>query len=139
MTESLYANKMSSQLYDACRIIRDYFDRDDFENFIPDTDLIQRMQHAGSEYKIESISKASISKAKEFEASAMRCEVGVFKRKTTKEISSQLHHVDNELEEAEAKLEILKQRKIKLQDEQKAVVEHLEENSSNIINKWFKK
>ena len=64
-SESLYANRMSSDLYDACRLIRDFFDRQNFENFDPEDDLIKMMQRAGTEYRAESPSKAAAAEANE--------------------------------------------------------------------------
>lgn len=138
-TESLYANRMSSDLYDACRLIRDFFDRDDFEKFDPDLDLIKMVQCAGTEYKAESQSKATTAKDMEAEALNVRLEIGIFKRKTTKEISSQLKRIDQELEEAESNVTSLMKKKRRLQKEQRAVVERHHDNSSSIIEKWFKK
>ena len=133
-SESLYANRMSSDLYDACRLIRDFFDRQNFENFDPEDDFIKMMQRAGTEYRAESQSKAAAAEANETQAQNVRLEVGIFKRKTTREIAFQLKNVNRELQEAESKLKVLQNWKRKLQEEQQAVVEHQDENSSSIID-----
>ena len=138
-TESAYSNRMSPDLYDGCRLIRDFFDREAFEDFEPEEDLLNRFKQAETEYKKSSQSKASTAKLKEPRANEIRLETGIFKQKTPKQITSELKGIDLELYEAEAALEKLKSRKRKLQDEKQAVVDRLDENSSCIIDKWFTK
>ena len=97
------------------------------------------MQRAGTEYKMESQEKAATRKEKETEVEKTRLEVGIYKRKTTKEVASQLKRVDQELQEAESNLSSLQNKKRKLLEEQKAVVDRHHENSCSIIDRWFNK
>ena len=92
-----------------------------------------------TEYKTESYAKAATTKEKEPEVEKIRLEVGVYKRKTIKEVASQLKHVEQELQEAESNLTLLKSKKRKLLEEQKAVIDRHHEHSCSIIDKWFKK
>ena len=77
--------------------------------------------------------KATTAKDVETEALNFRLEVGIFKRKTTKEISSKLKCIDREFEEAVSNMELLMNNKRRLQKERHAVVERHHESSSSII------
>ena len=129
-TEAVYANRMTSDLYDACRLIRDFFDRAKFKKFEPDSKLLKMVQRVGTDYKEESQAKASTSKDTENEARKIRHEVGVFKRKTTKEVASQLKQIDRQLMEVESNVTSLKNQKRKLLENQQAVIDRQHENSS---------
>jgi hypothetical protein len=56
--ESMYQNRISSLTYDSVRLVRSYFDRDHFEDFVPPPTLLQSIKESRAVYNKASVEDA---------------------------------------------------------------------------------
>ena len=73
------------------------------------------------------------------EATNLRAEVLVFKRRTNKELVKELKRVRDEVDEAESALAKAKRRRSMLELAKTGAVVQLEQTSENIVSSFFKK
>ena len=63
--ESAYQSKMSANLYDSVRFVRNRFDHQRLETYDPPQSLLEKIKTAGTEYKRESQLLASSNRDQE--------------------------------------------------------------------------
>ena len=135
--ENEHQSQISLEMYNAFRSIADHFDRDSFEDFMPPTSLRKRICFASKEYKAFCSENKSRNIEKAVSAESIRKEVGVFKRKTSKDFRREINEVDQEIRDAEIALEAAKRRKVELTRERESDQERLDKISEAIVSQMF--
>ena len=137
--ENEYRGNLRLDMYNAYRIIADNnFDRETFEEFNNLHSLVESVKNANKRYKEVEQNRLTNEIATE-EATNLRAEVLVFKRRTNKELVKELKRVRDEVDEAESALAKAKRRRSMLELAKTGAVVQLEQTSENIVSSFFKK
>ena len=131
-------SSFSLEMYNAFRLVSDFFDRDCFEDFEPPSSLMDKIKLASSEYKTFCDESKENRCDQTAVAEVLRGEIGVFKKKTNKELRMEMQAAEKEIRDAEAMLEAAKRRKIELKYLSDRNAERQDKVSNSIISKMFR-
>ena len=136
--ESSYRTNLGCETYDALRLCKSFFRREDFENFNIPSELLQLVKNASSKYKEECEVLKARNQRVESQATVFRDEFDIYKRRTPCELKRELKSVDSEIERTQALLEELHSKKSRLSSETASANFLADSQSSDVIAKMFK-
>ena len=136
-SETEIQSRMGIVMYDSVRFVRDRFDRNHFEEFVPPQCLLDKIKAAGSKYKTETREAAAENLVRSTARSEVRESLNVFKRHTSKELERNLNEVSKQLDEAKKKMNELEEKKRRLESENSCVSSRAMTVSQNIIDSMF--
>ena len=84
--ESSYRTNLGCETYDALRLCKSFFRREDFENFNIPSELLQLVKNASSKYKEECEVLKARNQRVESQATVFRDEFDIYKRRTPCEL-----------------------------------------------------
>ena len=135
--EDEYQSNLSLEMYNAFRSVGDHFHRDSYEDFEPTASLLNSISFASKEYKLFCEESKTTNGNRTAIAESLRREIGVFKRKTNKELQSEMVAADQDIRDAEAALLAAKRRKIELEQQRNSDLERQDRISDAIISNMF--
>lgn len=138
LTESQYQTNLDSRTYDSLRAISDYFDRQTFEEYDPPPSLLSRMSKACSCYKEEKAEQKKATQQGEEQSGRLQRTVGVYKRRKSSVVSSELLSLEKQLTEAQEAVAVIQAKKAKLETEKSFALEREDNLSLKIVNSMFK-
>ena len=113
--EDEYQSIFSLDMCNAFRSVGYHFHRDSYEDFEPTESLMSNIDFASQEYKLFCEKNKTTNQTKAVIAESFRREIGIFKRKSNKQIQSEITTAEQEIRDAEATLLAAKRRKIELE------------------------
>ena len=137
VAESSYRTNLGCETYDALRLCKSFFRREDFENFNIPSELLQLVKNASSKYKEECEVLKARNQRVESQATVFRDEFDIYKRRTPCELKRELKSVDSEIERTQALLEELHSKKSRLSSETASANFLADSQSSDVIAKMF--
>ena len=137
-SETIYQNNFSGETYDAVRVVRAYFSREQFEAFTPSSELIEKIANAGRSYKNAMIDKANQNRSTFSEAVTMRDHFGIYRERNAKELRAEEIKADREIEEAEKTLREAKKKREDIAAQRQAETESADQISANVLNNMFR-
>ena len=121
VTETEYTNALTSEVYDALRIIQEFWDRDSFETYVVPAELHQLIKISSKAYKDLTKSKNAANTRKRAYADDLRSELQVFKRRTPGAVQKDISSTNDELKKAKELVEHLEKKKSKLEADRDSV------------------
>ena len=133
-SEGVFQPGTGADLYDSLRFVSDFFDRESFEKYIPSQTLLNQMSAASHLYKESEKQRMKEEDKLKVKSNELRRHIGIYQRRSSKVLKRELSETEKELAEAEKVLQNIKEKKERLQNEQRGINSRSDDISAKIVN-----
>ena len=133
-SEGVFQPETGADLYDSLRFVSDFFDRESFEKYIPPQILLNQMSAASHLYKESEKQRMKEKDKLKVKSNELRRQIGIYQRRSSKVLKRELSETEKELAEAEKVLQNIKEKKERLQNEQRGINSRSDDISAKIVN-----